>query len=128
MIWRESWHAKERVTSSACGTVLSKGLHETIKKLLKNRLVEPACSPYNAVAMPIKKSSGGYRVVLDYRALNLNTTRDTYPLPNIDSHLFSLGKANLFTTIDLLMGFHQCELDDVIHRDSASPHHHADRL
>ena len=67
---------------------------------------------YNAVAMPIKKSGGGYRVVLDYRALNLNTTRDTYPLPNIDSHLFSLGKANLFTTIDLLMGFHQCELDD----------------
>ena len=88
-------------------------LRETILKLMKNKLVEPACSPYNAMAIPIKKSTGGYRVVLDYRSLNQNTTRDSYPLPNIETHLFSIGKANLFTVCDLLMGFHQCELDEI---------------
>jgi hypothetical protein len=51
------------------------------------------------------------RLVLDYRALNSVCIKDTYPLPNIEENLSLLGKANLFTTADLLQGFHQVEIE-----------------
>ena len=45
--------------------------------------------------MLIKKPDGTFRVVLDYRALNLLTLKDNYPLPNIYSSGSSpvLGRA-----------------------------------
>ena len=87
-------------------------LYEYVNKLRKERLIEPTVSPYNAIPMLIKKPDGTFRVVLDYRALNLLTLKDQYPLPNIDKYLSSLGSAHWFTTGDLLQGFHQVELDE----------------
>ena len=47
--------------------------------------------------------------------------RTTFPLPSVDSNLSSLGKANWFTTIDLLQGFHQVELcDDGISKEATA--------
>ena len=89
-------------------------LRVTCEKLLKQNIVAPVKSPYNAIPMPIKKADGTYRVVIDWRALNQLTTRDAYPLPTVDQNLALIGDANIFTTIDLLMGFHQQEL----HEDS----------
>ena len=64
-------------------------------------------------------------VVLDFRRLNEITDRDTYPLPKVDENLAKLGKAKLFTTCDLLMGFHQVELEpDLIPRTAFSTHTH----
>jgi hypothetical protein len=87
-------------------------LLEANAKLLKNRLVEPARSPFNANPVPIPKPDGTYRQVLNWTRLNMLTTKDTYPLPNIECNLNALGKANWFTTLDLLQGFHQVELTD----------------
>ena len=101
-------------------------LEASIKKQLKLGLLEPVISPYGATPMLIKKPPSmiindkgveevgpqDYRVVLDYRALNALVEGDVYPLPNIETNLAALGKAKLFTTADLLMGFHQIELTD----------------
>ena len=88
-----------------------KALREAVDKQLKLRLIEPVVSPYCAQPMLIPKATGGYRVVVDWRKLNKHTERDTYPLPNIDASIAALGKAKLFSTCDLLMGFHQVELN-----------------
>ena len=87
-------------------------LKEFVDKQLAQRLIEPCISPYNAVPMCVKKPDGTYRVVIDLRALNALTKRDVYPLPNIQANLNKLGKAHWFTAVDLLMGFHQCELEE----------------
>ena len=87
-------------------------LKVVIDKLLKQKLIEPTRSPYNALPIPIRKPDGSYRLVLDYRAINNLTTKDAYPLPDVDSNLSQLGNANWFSTLDLLMGFHQCEIDE----------------
>ena len=87
-------------------------LKESIDKQLKQRIIERCCSPYNAIPMPVKKPDGSYRVVIDYRALNNVTKRDVYPLPNVEANLAAFGKAKYWTVIDLLMGFHQCELTE----------------
>jgi hypothetical protein len=44
--------------------------------------------------------------VVDFRRLNAITDRDDYPLPKVDENLARLGRAKLFSTADLLMGFH----------------------
>ena len=86
-------------------------LEATRDKMLKNRVIEPCRSPFNAKARAIIKHDGTYRVVIDWRKLNLLTTKVNYPLPNVEANLAALGKANWFTTLDLLQGFHQVELD-----------------
>lgn len=83
-----------------------------VDKLLENQLIEPCRSPFNSIPVLVRKPDGSLRTVHDYRRLNALTTKDTYPLPNVEANLAALGEANLFTTADLLMGFHQCELED----------------
>ena len=86
-------------------------LEAMIKKQLRLGLIESVISPYGATPMLIKKpGTTDLRVVLDYRALNALVEGDVYPLPNIENNLSALGNAKLFTTADLLMGFHQVEL------------------
>tara|TARA_B110000046_G_scaffold47237_1_gene52291 strand:+ start:9491 stop:17443 length:7953 start_codon:yes stop_codon:yes gene_type:complete len=92
-------------------------LDKEITKQLKAGLIEPARSPYNSLPMLIKKPTKEgepqeYRTVLDYRGVNAYLEKDVYPLPNLETNLSALGKANWFTCIDLLQGFHQLELED----------------
>ena len=92
-------------------------LWESVQKQLKAGLIMPCRSPYNAQPVLVRKADWtpekpSYRVTLDFRPLNALTERDSYPLPNVDANLAALGKAKLFTTADLLMGFHQCELEE----------------
>jgi hypothetical protein len=84
---------------------------EKTESLWKQGIVEPANrSPYNAQMIPIRKPDGTIRPATDYRYLNAVVTKDTFPLPNIDANLNALGRANFYTTLDLLQGFLQCEL------------------
>lgn len=57
------------------------------------------------VHVPEKLDASGirkWRVVIDYRKLNQKTADDRYPLPNISEILDKLGRANYFTTLDLV--------------------------
>lgn len=53
-----------------------------------------------------------WRIVIDYRRLNEVTIDDKFPIPNIDTILDKLGRAQYFTTIDLAKGFHQILVKD----------------
>ena len=87
-------------------------LKKTLDKLLKERIIEGARSRFSSAPQLIRKPDGTFRVVLDFRDLNKYTDKDTYPLPNLEGNLAALGKANWFTTLDLLQGFHQIEVDE----------------
>mgnify|MGYP002055592917 CR=1 FL=1 len=88
-------------------------IENQLRDMEKQGLISPAptariCSSLLAVPKP----DNTLRLTVDYRQLNMHTVKDTYPLPNIEANLAALGTANLFTTADLLSGFHQVELDD----------------
>ena len=53
------------------------------------------------------KKSGEIRLCVDYRALNKKTMRDAYPLPLPDEVQDRLGRATVFSTLDLRCGYWQ---------------------
>ena len=94
---------------------------ETLKKqldvLLENGFIRPSSSPYGAPVMFVPKPDGSLRFVIDYRALNAQTVKDTYNLPR-DQDLFDvleLHQARIMSSIDLLFGYWQVHMakDDV---------------
>ena len=60
----------------------------------------------------LPKKDGSTRFVVDYRKLNSFTIRDRYPLPRLDESIESFFGAKYFTTLDLLSGYHQIEVDE----------------
>ncbi|WVZ98537.1 hypothetical protein U9M48_043966 [Paspalum notatum var. saurae] len=50
------------------------------------------------------------KVVRDYRPLNVVTVKTKYPLPHIDILFDQLGKATVFSKIDLISGYHQIKV------------------
>ncbi|XP_063598622.1 uncharacterized protein LOC134775092 [Penaeus indicus] len=81
-----------------------------IDSMLRDGIIQPSRSPYNAPLVPVRKRDGGLRLCLHFRALNECIEDDRYPLPNIDSILQRLGKSRFFSCLDLRQGYHQIPL------------------
>ena len=50
-------------------------------------------------------------MILDFRKLNEKTIGDSYPLPNINDILDSLGSARYFSVFDSSTGFRHTKMD-----------------
>ena len=64
-----------------------------------------------ANADPSKPLIEQFRIVHDYRRLNENTIRDSYPMQNLTGLLDSVSSGKIWTAIDLSSGFWQQMLD-----------------
>lgn len=84
-----------------------------IQKLLQNGIIEKSFSPYNSPIWIVAKKGldsegkAKRRLVIDFQKLNTNTVSDKYPIPDINLMIQNLGRAKIFSTIDLESGFHQ---------------------
>jgi len=67
--------------------------------------MKPSNSEYACrVTLPVKRD-GSRRFCGDYRPLNLQTRRDSFPMPLVDDVTSQLGKSAWFTALDLQSGF-----------------------
>ena len=80
--------------------------------MLKSNVIRPSHSPWSSRIVLVKKKDGKLQFCLDYRGLNKATKKDVYPLTRIDDSLAMLQKGNYFTTLDLVNGYWQIELDE----------------
>lgn len=92
-------------------------VQQQVQKLLRDGIVSESVSPYTSPIwiVPKKADASGtkrFRLVIDYRKLNEKTISDRYPIPDITEILDKLGKATYFSTVDLVSGFHQIQLDE----------------
>jgi hypothetical protein len=69
-------------------------------------------SPIGALVFFIKKEDGKLHFVQDYRALNLITRKNCYPLPLIDDIIHRLKGAKYFTKLDVRWGYNNVRIKD----------------
>lgn len=86
-----------------------------VDDLIANDIIEPSVSSYNSPLLLVPKKSATnekkWRLVVDFRQLNKKLLADKFPLPRIDDILDQLGRAKYFSTLDLMSGFHQIEIE-----------------
>ncbi|KAK1867157.1 hypothetical protein I4F81_009666 [Pyropia yezoensis] len=86
-------------------------LKTQLATLIRKGFIQPSASPWGSSVLFAAKKDGGWRMCIDYRALNKATIKNAYPLPRIDDIFDQLRKAKYFTKIDLRSGYHQIRLD-----------------
>ena len=67
-------------------------------------------SPVSSGLFFVAKKDGGWRPVQDYRELNKNTVKNSYPLPLISDLVDKLRHAAYFTKIDIRSGFNNIRI------------------
>ena len=93
---------------------LCKELELELLTLLDTGCIEPCVSPYSSALVLVRKKGGGLRVCVDYRGVNKDTIPDKYPIPRIDELIDMVGrnKPRVFTSLDLMHGYHQVKMAD----------------
>lgn len=92
---------------------LRKEMDDQLNILLEAGILEPSTSPYSSPVLLVKKNNGEYRLVTDFRALNAKVVPDAYPIPNITEAVDNLANNKIFSSLDLISGFHQQIVDPV---------------
>ena len=98
-------------------------LDRQINEMIEDKVITPSASPYKTYPVLVPKKDGGWRMAIDYRALNSVTVADKMPLPNIDDLIQLVEGSSLFALIDLRAGFWQIPMDPAsIHKTAFSTH------
>jgi len=79
---------------------------EFLKKAIDRQWIRESESPAASPMIFVAKKDGTPRPCIDYRALNNMTVKNRYPLPNIQELRDRLGRARIFTSLDLRDGYH----------------------
>ena len=85
-------------------------VREHLNDLLKKGVIQESESAYAAPIVVVRKKTGDIRICNDYRRLNQKVAKDAFPLPRIQESLEALGKAKVFSTLDLASAYHQVEV------------------
>ncbi len=85
-------------------------LQKQIKEMIKQGHIRPSQSRFASATFLVPKADGGWRMVVDYRAINNITEKDSYPLPLAEDLFNRMKDATVFSKIDLKSGFYQIPL------------------
>ncbi|CAI7807338.1 unnamed protein product [Closterium sp. NIES-54] len=82
-------------------------LRKQLDYLLEKKIIFLSSSPFAAPILFTPKKDGGFRMCIDYRALNRVTIKSRYHIPRADELVDQLQTARVFSKIDLRGGYHQ---------------------
>jgi hypothetical protein len=83
-----------------------KVLKDYLEKMLRLKIIRRSTSPIAAPLLFVGKKDATLRLYVDYRGLNAVTILNRYPIPLISEILNRLGKAKIFTKINLRNAYH----------------------
>ena len=87
-------------------------LKKQLTELEEQGFIKPSTSTWGAPVLFVTKKDESLRVCVDYRALDILTVKNSYPLPRIDDIFDHLSGSKYFTKIHLRQGYHQIRLSE----------------
>ena len=72
--------------------------------------IHPSVSFYSALILLVRKKTGELRICVDLQALNANMQLDVFPIPHISDLLDWLGRATIFSSIDLAHAYQKVHI------------------
>ena len=79
--------------------------NDQVTEMLENNIIQESSSPFSSNPVMVTKKDGCLRFCVDFRTLNGNTIKDTYPLPNVEDMLDQFWGCSYFTQLDLASGY-----------------------
>ena len=82
-----------------------------IQDMLNSNIIRPSTSPWSSPIVIVPKKDGTRRMCVDFRKLNnITSTKNSYPLPDIQDILSCLKGAKVYSCIDLKSGYWQIKM------------------
>jgi hypothetical protein len=85
-------------------------LKRQIAELQSKGFICPSSSSWGVPASFVEKKDGTQWMCIDYRSMNEVTIKNKYPLPRIEDLFDQMKGANVFSKIDLRLGYHQLKI------------------
>jgi len=89
-----------------------KALKDYLDEMRAKGFIKPSKSPYGAPVMFVPKSDGTLRLVIDYRRLNQDTVRNSFPIPLVKALLDRVLGCKFFTKLDLPAAYNLVRIRD----------------
>ena len=90
-----------------------KAIAEEVKKLLEAGFIREVYYPdWLANVVMVKKANGKWRMYVDFTDLNRACSKDSYPLPRIDTMVDSTARHKLLSFMDAFLGYNQIKMKE----------------
>ena len=88
----------------------TKALNEILDDMLEKKIISPTSSPWASPVHLVKKKSGSFRLVHDYRVINSRCKKQNYPSPRLIGFTQNIHGATVFSSLDLKSAFWQLDV------------------
>jgi hypothetical protein len=78
-----------------------------MNKMLDGEIITKSQSSWNFKVVVVGKKGGKIRICVNFKPLNAITIKNLYPLPLVQTILDALEKGKIFSSLDLMAGYHQ---------------------